>query len=102
MESLWAAGASVRAYDPEAAEETKRIYGERSDLSFFGNEYEALDGADALVVCTEWSAFRSPDWERVSELMNANLVFDGRNLYEPDVMSEKGYVHYAIGRRQKA
>ena len=98
MEALWEKGANVVAYDPEAAKETRRIYGERPDLMFVGNEYEALDGADALVVCTEWAAFRSPDWQKVAEKLNNKVVFDGRNLYEPDLMAEKGFKYYAIGR----
>lgn len=101
MEHLWAAGAKVVAYDPEAVKETQRIYGARSDLAFVDHEYDALDGADALVVCTEWAAFRSPDWALASSKLLNNVVFDGRNLYEPDLMAAKGYVHYSIGRRQK-
>lgn len=101
MESAWEAGAKIVAFDPEAAKETQRIYGNRDDLSFVNNQYEALEGADALVICTEWAAFKSPDWERCSTLMNEKVVFDGRNLFEPQLMKEKGYVHYAIGRRQK-
>lgn len=102
MEQLWAAGAKVVAYDPEAAAETLRIYGEREDLSFVDHEYDALDGADGLIVCTEWSAFRSPDWDAASLRLKNKVVFDGRNLYEPELMAEKGYTHYAIGRRQKS
>ncbi|MBX2858083.1 MAG: UDP-glucose/GDP-mannose dehydrogenase family protein [Cellvibrionaceae bacterium] len=100
MEALWEAGAKVKAFDPEAVAETKRIYGERDDLHFFDNEYQALEGADALVVCTEWSAFRSPDWEKAAGLLKNKVVFDGRNLYEPELMADRGYVHYAIGRQQ--
>lgn len=99
MEHLWEAGAKVRAYDPEAMKETKRIYGDREDLQLVNNEYDALNGADALVVCTEWSAFRSPDWAKAATLLKNKVVFDGRNLYEPDLMAEKGYTHYAIGRQ---
>ncbi len=99
MEHLWDAGAKVQAYDPEAIKETKRIYGDRDDLRLTNNEYEALNGADALVVCTEWSAFRSPDWAKAATLLKNKVVFDGRNLYEPDLMAEKGYTHYAIGRQ---
>ncbi len=98
MENLWNLGAKVVAYDPEAMEETARIYGEREDLKFAENEYAALQNADALVVCTEWSAFRSPDWQKAASLLNEKIVFDGRNLYEPELMAEKGYTHYAIGR----
>lgn len=99
MEAMWQAGAKVQAYDPEAIEETMRIYGERDDLSLYENAYHALENADALVVCTEWSAFRSPDWTRVGELLNNKLVFDGRNLYGAEFMSEKGFSYYSIGRK---
>ncbi|WNO07837.1 UDP-glucose/GDP-mannose dehydrogenase family protein [Teredinibacter sp. KSP-S5-2] len=100
MESLWEMGAKVQAYDPEAMKETGRIYGERDDLVFCENEYTALENADALVVCTEWSAFRSPDWDTAAQKLKSKVVFDGRNLYEPDLMADRGYVHYAIGRQQ--
>ncbi len=100
MEAIWAAGGKVSAFDPEAMEETHRIYGDREDLKLVEKAYNALDGADALVVCTEWSAFKSPDWDRAADLLNNKVVFDGRNLYEPSLLSERGYVHYAIGRPQ--
>lgn len=98
MEAMWDAGAKIKAYDPEAMEETARIYGSRDDLEFCSLAHNAVKEADALVVCTEWSAFRSPDWETIGGLLKSKVVFDGRNLYEPDLMAEKGYVHYAIGR----
>ncbi len=98
MEAMWSLGANVKAYDPEAMEETARIYGERSDLTFCTTANAALVDADALVVCTEWSTFRSPDWLTAGEILKNKVVFDGRNLYEPDLMAEKGFTHYAIGR----
>lgn len=101
MEAMWDCGVTIKAFDPEAMEETKRIYGERADLIFCKNSDEAVNGADALVVCTEWAAFRSPDWEQLASKMKAKVVFDGRNLYEPENMAEKGFVHYAIGRPQR-
>lgn len=100
MEALWAEGAHVQAYDPEAMEETARIYGERADLKLCDSADEAIEGADALVVCTEWNAFRSPDWEALGNALTSKVIFDGRNLYEPDLMLEKGFTHYAIGRPQ--
>lgn len=100
IEAMWQEGVNVQAYDPEAMNETRRIYGDRDDLSFMPHAEDALAGADALVVCTEWSAFRSPDWKTVGEKLNAKVVFDGRNLYEPELMAEKGFTHYAIGRPQ--
>ncbi len=100
MEAMWDMGVRVQAFDPEAMEETSRIYGEREDLMLAPRAVDALENADALVVCTEWSAFRSPDWQTVAEKLNSKVVFDGRNLYEPDLMAEKGFKHYSIGRPQ--
>ncbi len=98
MEKLWAAGASVKAYDPEAMEETQRIYGSRNDLSLVGTKESALEDADFLVICTEWQAFRVPDFELIKEKLSAPLIFDGRNLFEPQLMMEYGLHYYAIGR----
>lgn len=99
MENLWAMGAKVRAYDPEAMEETRRIYGERGDLALVESAYEALEGADGLIVCTEWRSFRSPDWDLVQEKLKDKVIFDGRNLYSPARMREKGFTLYSIGRQ---
>jgi UDPglucose 6-dehydrogenase len=98
MEKLWAAGASVKAYDPEAMEETQRIYGSRDDLALMGTKEAALEGADFLVICTEWQAFRAPDFELIKETLSIPLLFDGRNLFEPKLMMEYGLHYYAIGR----
>ncbi|KAF1005776.1 MAG: UDP-glucose 6-dehydrogenase TuaD [Luteibacter sp.] len=98
IEKLWEAGAQVRAFDPEAAEETRRIYGERDDLRLVERPYEALEGADALVIVTEWKAFRSPDFARVKSLLRVPVVFDGRNLYDPAVVEDAGIAYYGIGR----
>ena len=98
MEKLWAAGASVKAYDPEAMEETQRIYGSRDDLALMGTKEAALEGADFLVICTEWQAFRAPDFELIKQTLSMPLVFDGRNLFEPKLMMEYGLHYYAIGR----
>ena len=98
MEKLWAAGASVKAYDPEAMEETQRIYGSRDDLTLMGTKEAALEGADFLVICTEWQAFRAPDFELIKQTLSMPLVFDGRNLFEPKLMMEYGLHYYAIGR----
>ncbi|MDC0601794.1 UDP-glucose/GDP-mannose dehydrogenase family protein [Aliiglaciecola sp.] len=98
IESLWAAGASVQAYDPEAMEETQRIYGSRQDLSLMGTKEAALDGADFLVICTEWQVFRAPDFELIKQSLSEPLLFDGRNLFEPTLMKEYGLHYYAIGR----
>ena len=98
MEKLWAAGASVKAYDPEAMEETQRIYGSRDDLALMGTKEAALEGADFLVICTEWQAFRAPDFELIKQKLSMPLLFDGRNLFEPTLMMEYGLHYYAIGR----
>ena len=98
MEALWEAGASVQAYDPEAMEETQRIYGDRADLTLCGTKEAALKGADALVVLTEWQAFRAPDFEVIGEKLSERVIFDGRNLYDPARMARKGFAYYAIGR----
>jgi UDPglucose 6-dehydrogenase len=98
MEKLWAAGASVKAYDPEAMQETQRIYGNRKDLSLMGTKESALEGADFLVICTEWQEFKAPDFELVKEKLSTPLIFDGRNLFEPHLMMEYGLHYYAIGR----
>ncbi|MGI2030028.1 UDP-glucose dehydrogenase family protein [Endozoicomonas acroporae] len=98
MEALWQAGAKVQAFDPEAMEEAQRIYGVRDDLLLSGTRQSALKGADALVICTEWKPFRAPDFERMEELLKEKVIFDGRNMYEPDRMARKGFTYYSIGR----
>ncbi|TCV97491.1 UDPglucose 6-dehydrogenase [Luteibacter rhizovicinus] len=98
MEQLWNAGATVRACDPEAADETRRIYGERADLVLCDRPYEALEGADVLAIVTEWKAFRSPDFARVRGLLKTPAIFDGRNLYDPVAVEDAGLAYYGIGR----
>jgi UDPglucose 6-dehydrogenase len=98
MEKLWAAGATVKAYDPEAMEETQRIYGRRAELTLMGTKEAALDGSDFLVICTEWQAFRAPDFTLIKQKLSSPLIFDGRNLFEPHLMMEYGLHYYAIGR----
>ncbi|HEU4669713.1 MAG TPA: UDP-glucose/GDP-mannose dehydrogenase family protein [Dyella sp.] len=98
MELLWEAGARVRAFDPEAAEETRRIYGDRDDLVLCEHLYDVLDGADALAIVTEWKAFRSPDFDRIRGALRTPAIFDGRNLYDPAVVEEAGLAYYGIGR----
>jgi UDPglucose 6-dehydrogenase len=98
MEALWAAGAKVRAYDPVAMDECRHIYGERADLTLCSSPEEALQGASALAIATEWKEFRSPDFELLCERLDAPVVFDGRNLYDPQLMERAGIAYYAIGR----
>ena len=98
LQQLWDAGAKVQAYDPEAMQETRRIYGERADLRLCDAGSEALQGADALVVLTEWKQFRSPDFARLKQSLADAVVFDGRNLYEPGEVEAAGLAYYGIGR----
>jgi UDPglucose 6-dehydrogenase len=98
MEALWAAGAKVRAYDPVAMDECRRIYGERADLILCKSSDETLQGADALLIVTEWREFRSPDFERIKKTLSTPAIFDGRNLYDPAQMAAAGFNYYAIGR----
>ena len=98
MEALWDAGAKVKAYDPEAMDEAKRIYGERADMVLCDAPEAVLDGADALIVVTEWKVFRSPDFETIKQKLGTATVFDGRNIYDPDMMKQMGFSYYAIGR----
>jgi len=98
MESLWSAGAKVRAYDPVAMPECLRIYGQRPDLTLCKTGPDALNGADALAILTEWHEFRSPDFEDMKLALNTPVIFDGRNLYDPAQMAQAGFSYYAIGR----
>jgi UDPglucose 6-dehydrogenase len=102
MEALWNAGARVRAFDPVAMSECRRIYGERSDLALCDTSAQTLHGADALVIVTEWREFRSPDFEEIKKTLTAPVIFDGRNLYDPSQMRELGFSYYAIGRGDAA
>jgi len=98
LAQLWQAGAKVRAYDPEARHEAQRIFGERDDLLLCDTASEALHGADALVVVTEWKQFRSPAFAGLKDVLADAVVFDGRNLYEPAEVEEAGVAYYGIGR----
>ncbi|MNF95036.1 UDP-glucose 6-dehydrogenase YwqF [compost metagenome] len=100
MEALWKAGAKVQAYDPEAMEETQNIYGNRDDLRLLGTKEEALKDADALVIITEWANFRAPDFQLINQLLRKPLIFDGRNLFNPSRLSEKGFTYYSMGRKK--
>jgi UDPglucose 6-dehydrogenase len=98
MESLWAAGAKVRAYDPVAMPECLRIYGDRADLALCKTSHDALKGADALAIVTEWREFRSPDFDYIKGALHTPVIFDGRNIYDPEQMAQAGFSYYAIGR----
>ena len=95
---LLRAGAIVRAFDPVAMTEAKRIYGERPDVVLCTSAEETLVGADALVIVTEWKEFRSPDFERIKKELSAPVIFDGRNLYDPTFVTRQGFTYYAVGR----
>ncbi len=98
MEALWKAGARVRAYDPEAMNECRRIYGDRPDLTLCSSPAAALEQADALVICTEWQLFRSPDFDLIRASLKQPVIFDGRNLYDPVLVAAHGLRYFAIGR----
>jgi UDPglucose 6-dehydrogenase len=98
MEALWDAGASVRAYDPEAMDEARRIYGDREGLVLCESASDAIKGADALVIVTEWQEFRSPDFEQLKNALTDPVIFDGRNIYDPEMLKPLGITYYAIGR----
>jgi UDPglucose 6-dehydrogenase len=98
MEALWAAGCRVQAYDPAALEQAERLYGERADLTLCRRAEDALEGADALAVVTEWREFRSPDFDRIKRSLKTPVIFDGRNLYEPAMLRRFGLSYFGIGR----
>jgi len=98
MEALWGAGARIRAYDPVAAHEARRIYGERPDLVICSRADAAIEGADVLAIVTEWREFRSPDFDKLRETLRHPVVFDGRNLYDPELVEAHGLRYFAIGR----
>lgn len=98
MEQLWEAGAKVQAYDPEAMEETQRIYGNIDCLALVGTKESALLGANALVICTDWKSFKAPNFEFISESIKDKVLFDGRNLYDKNKVFISGLNYYCIGK----
>ena len=98
MEGLWARGATVTAFDPVAMKETQHIYGERADLSYAEDSKAALHNADALVIVTEWKAFKSPDFNVIKARLKNAIIFDGRNLFEPANVTAQGIEYHGIGR----
>jgi UDPglucose 6-dehydrogenase len=99
IEELLAAGAAVRAYDPVAMDEARRILGDRPGFTTVSGANEALQGADALAIVTEWREFRSPDFDQIKAALKHPVIFDGRNLYSPDLLRELGFSHYSVGRK---
>jgi UDPglucose 6-dehydrogenase len=97
VERLLAGGAAVRAYDPKSDDQARRVFGSR--IALCGRAYEAVSGADALVVVTEWNEFREPDFARIKSLMRRPAIFDGRNIYDPRTLREHGFHYEGIGRR---
>ncbi|HUX19447.1 MAG TPA: UDP-glucose/GDP-mannose dehydrogenase family protein [Acidithiobacillus sp.] len=98
MEALWRRGAHVQAFDPVAMDEARRLYGGQCALQLCPDPYAACEGADALVICTEWQQFRSPDFARMRSLLRQSLVVDGRNIYDPTTVRAEGFTYHAIGR----
>jgi UDPglucose 6-dehydrogenase len=98
IETLTKQGARVVAYDPEAAANVERAYKGMKGLEFADSMYAALDGADALVIATEWSEFRSPDYAKMKKLLKAPVIFDGRNIYNLDTMRKDGFYYQSVGR----
>jgi UDPglucose 6-dehydrogenase len=98
LERLRQLGAAVTAYDPVAMNEAQRVYGKRADIEYAVGAMEALEGADALVIITEWKPFKSPDFVKMKALLRQPLIFDGRNLYEPSRVRAAGFEYFAIGR----
>ena len=98
VEALLAAGARVRAYDPKAEEQTRRQLGEREGLEYIAHYYDAVEGCDALILATEWSFFRNIDMERIKGSLNAPVLFDGRNVYNPAILKRHGFDYFSIGR----
>ena len=98
LKQLLDKGATIKAYDPKAMKEAENHYFiKQSKISYCKNKYEALDGSDALVLITEWKEFRSPDFDRISNLLNQSIIFDGRNQYDKNMLKKYGYEYYQIG-----
>jgi UDPglucose 6-dehydrogenase len=100
VEELLARGASIRAFDPKAMDNVRRVLGDRIEYAEEG--YQALQGADALIVVTEWNEFRFPDFERMRCSLEQPIVFDGRNVYDPETMAGFGFEYHSIGRPRGA
>ena len=97
IEALLAGGAAVRLHDPHAIESARAVLGDR--VTYCSDGYDALEGADALFVATDWREYRSPDFDRIQELLTSPVIFDGRNIYPADRMRQRGFVYFGVGRR---
>ncbi len=98
IDALLTAGALVRAYDPEASHEAQRSFGPRDGLAFVDSDEAALEGADALCLVTEWKAFWAPDFPLMARMLKDRVIFDGRNIYDPQRVEAAGLAYYGIGR----
>ena len=99
ISQLLAAGARVQAYDPEAMNATRQYFGDQEAVIFAASSYAALEGADALIICTEWTKFREPDFNRMRSLLKTPVIFDGRNLYNPVKLANLGFTYFHIGQK---
>src|SRR5690606_30312508 len=97
INALLAAGARIRAYDPVAMAEARRVLDGRTGIEFTNDAQAALDGADALLILTEWQQFRSPDFDLMRAKLKQPVIFDGRNLYNPELVQRFGFQYYAVG-----
>ena len=98
MDALWSQGASISAYDPVAMDEARHLYPDHPNLKLTDSAMDAVAGADALIIMTEWNEFKSPSWAALKDALNSPVIFDGRNLYEPSVVADNGITYYCIGR----
>jgi UDPglucose 6-dehydrogenase len=101
INDLLVSGAKIQAFDPEAKENIERLYEKEKNVTLAKHEYDALKGADALIIATEWAEFRSPDFKKIKQELKKPLVFDGRNIYNPEYMKDEGFEYYSIGRGKK-
>jgi UDPglucose 6-dehydrogenase len=101
INDLLESGAKIQAFDPEAKENIARLYEKEKNVTLAKHEYDALKGADALIIATEWAEFRSPDFKKIKQELKKPLVFDGRNIYNPEYMKDEGFEYYSIGRGKK-
>jgi UDPglucose 6-dehydrogenase len=97
IDSLLNAGARVQVHDPEAMPNVKALYGDK--ITYCNKPYDALQGANALAIVTEWQEFRNPNFQFMAGILKENVIFDGRNLYEPKILSSLGFSYYSIGRK---
>ncbi len=99
IQALQEAGAKLKCYDPQSMGEARKSLGD--SVEYHQDATSACHGADAVLVLTEWSEFRSPDWDRIAELLNAPLIFDGRNIYDPESIEKRGFTYYSMGRPRR-